>query len=333
MRQNNFDFLRFYFAFIVVIGHIIDISGLDIFKIYSPFFNTYISVTAFFCISGFLISSSYVRNKSFKQYLKKRVKRILPPYILVILLSAFLLYFISYYSFNEYFTNPQFSKYLLANLTFLNFLEPCLPGVFTSEKLIDCSVNGALWTLKIEVAFYLILPVLLYFIFKFKRKYIFLLLIYILAVCYKYFFSQLSIQTGNRVLGILTHQLPGFMSYFVCGIALYFYFNFFIRHKKYFFLIGIILFVFEKIVGWEIFTPFALSSIIFYFAYSFKFLNSFGKYGDISYGIYIYHCPIIKLITDFGFYEKYNPYLVSFILVIMIIIVGFISWNFMEKNF
>ena len=88
MRKNNFDFLRFLFAFIVVVGHIIAVSGIEDFKPYQSFFNSYISVTGFFCISGFLITSSFERTMSIKNYFQKRAARILPAYILVVILCT-----------------------------------------------------------------------------------------------------------------------------------------------------------------------------------------------------------------------------------------------------
>lgn len=333
MRQNNFDFLRFYFAFIVVVGHIIAVTNLDIFQPYAPFFNTYIPVTAFFCISGFLISSSYTRNKSLSKYFKKRAARILPAYILIILLCAVFLSFISEYSFSEYFTNPQLFKYLLANLTFQNFIAPCLPGVFTGDNMINCTVNGALWTLKIEVAFYIIVPLLFYFMKYIKRKYIILLIIYILSIIYQTTLEELAGATGNNLLGILSRQLPGFMSYFACGMALHYYFDIFIKYKKWFFIAGLILFFFERYMGWEILAPFALSSLVFSIAYSLKWLNNFGKYGDISYGIYIFHFPIIKLAIEFNFFDRYNPYLVALSIILTVLLTGFLSWHLLEKRF
>ncbi|NDV45922.1 acyltransferase [Paludibacter sp. 221] len=333
MRQNNFDFLRIFFAFIVVIGHIIVISDLEVFQKYTPYFNTYVSITGFFCISGFLIAGSYIRSKSFKDYLKKRAARILPPYILIILLCAFGFSLISEYSFVDYFTSTQFYRYLAANLSFLNFLQPCLPGVFTGESSTYCFVNGSLWTIKIEVAFYLSIPVILYFAKRIKKKYILFATLYIVSVAYRLYLSHLGHSTGNHSYVILARQLPGFISYFSCGIAFYYYFDYFIKHKFHFLSIGIILYIFEMFMDIEILTPFALSCIIFSFAYSFKKLNNFGKYGDISYGIYIYHYPIIQLAINFGYFERYNPYIVALIVVLVVISTGFLSWHLLEKRF
>ena len=109
MIKNNFDFLRFLFAFIVI-------SGIEYFKPYHPFFNAYISVTVFFCISGFLITSSFERTMSIKNYFQKRAARILPVYILVVILCAVSFSFISNYTIFEYFTNSQIYEYLIANL-------------------------------------------------------------------------------------------------------------------------------------------------------------------------------------------------------------------------
>ena len=331
MKQNNFNFLRFSFAFVVVIGHLIEISKVSSFQKFAPYFNTYISVTAFFCISGFLITLSYLNTPKLKDYLKKRAARLLPAYIFVILSSVFFLAFISRYSFQEYFTHPMLFKYLGANFTFLNFIEPCLPGVFLNES--GCFVNGALWTLKIEVSFYLAIPVILYFIRKTKLKYIWLIGIYIVSVFYRSTLDHFSTHQGLEYLTILSRQLPGFLSYFVCGIGLYYYFNSFIRNKKILLVISLVIFIVERKFGVEFLTPFALSTIVFFIAYSFTKLNNFAKHGDISYGIYIFHYPIMKIATNFGFFEKYNPVLVSLVIVLLVILTGYASWHLIEKKF
>lgn len=332
MRQNNFNFLRFYFAFVVVIGHLIELSNVDSFKKFAPYFSTYISVTAFFCISGFLITTSYLNTPSLKDYFKKRAARLLPAYILVVIVCAFFLSFISRYSFPDYFSHPQLFKYLAANLSFLNFIQPCLPGVFLDNSSFG-AVNGALWTLKVEVSFYLAIPILLFFVNKFKRKYLFFLLIYFTSVFYRNYLEQLSDVSGNGLYSILAHQLPGFLSYFISGIGLYYYYGFFVKNKKTLFIIGIIVFVIERKLGWEVFTPISLSVIVFTLAFSFKRLNSFAKHGDISYGIYIFHYPIIRIVTNLGYFEKYNPYLVSLVIICIVIFVGFVSWHMVEKRF
>lgn len=331
MKQNNFNFLRFFFAFIVVIGHLIEISKNSNLQKFAPIFNTYISVTSFFCISGFLITLSYLNTHRLKDYFKKRAARLLPAYILVILSSAVFLSILSKYSFMEYFTHPMLYKYLTSNLTFLNFIEPCLPGVFLNES--SCFVNGALWTLKIEVSFYLVIPVILYIVRRTKFKHIFLIGIYIISVFYRNILEHFSTYQGQEYLSILARQLPGFLSYFVCGIGLYYYFDTFIHNKKALLVVSLIIFIIERKLGVEFLTPFALSTIVFFIAYSFKKLNNFAKHGDISYGIYIFHYPIMKIAADFGFFEKYNPIIVSLLIILIVLIVGYISWHLVEKQF
>ncbi len=93
MGKNNFDFLRFAFALIVVFSHVIDLSLAPNLQFLKPFFDTHISVTGFFVISGCLISASYMRSSSISSYFEKRARRLLPAYFLVIILSVLVLSF------------------------------------------------------------------------------------------------------------------------------------------------------------------------------------------------------------------------------------------------
>ncbi|MBJ7429314.1 MAG: acyltransferase, partial [Bacteroidia bacterium] len=156
MNKNNFDFLRFLFAFIVVLSHIIDLSQFHLFLPFKRYFDSHLSVTAFFIISGFLIAGSYIKTNNIKQYFTKRAKRLLPAYIFVIVFSFFFFSFFSELNFLQYFSSPVLYKYLLANLFFTNFIQPCLPGVFDNNLL--CTINGALWTIKVEVMLYFCIP-------------------------------------------------------------------------------------------------------------------------------------------------------------------------------
>jgi len=332
MQKNNFDFLRFLLAFIVVIGHIIVITGIEEFQSYKYFFNTYISVTGFFCISGFLITKSFFNSKNYKDYIVKRAARLLPAYLMVILACFLFLSLISTNSISDYFSNTITYKYLAANLSFLNFVQPTLPGVFLKNG-IEYPVNGALWTLKIEVGFYILLPFILYILNKSKNKSILLVTIYILSVIYNYYFQYLFTTTNNPFYSTLAHQLPAFLSYFTCGIALYYYFDIFIKRKNILFILGTIIYIIEYKLHIEILSPMALSFIIFAIAYSNFKLYKFSKHGDLSYGIYIYHFPLINLSLYFGFFDNFNSYLTALILIIILLIISYISWHLLESYF
>ena len=89
-KQNNFGFLRLFFAIVVIFSHAPEaIDGDRNRELMTRFFGTMsmgdLAVTCFFLISGFLILMSYQHSSSFKNYLKKRVLRIYPGFILAYL--------------------------------------------------------------------------------------------------------------------------------------------------------------------------------------------------------------------------------------------------------
>ncbi|WP_294291802.1 acyltransferase [uncultured Chryseobacterium sp.] len=321
LTKNNFDFIRVLLAFIVFVGHLGALSASPDLKIFenSPI---EIAVFGFFVVSGFLIARSYERSSSLKSYIKKRIRRIVPAYLLVVFLCAVLLSLISTYTFQEYFSNIQVYKYLFWNSIFLNFKAPWLPGVFGNQ-----AVNGALWTLKIEMSYYFSVP-LLFLLFGKNNKYrnISLIVIYFLSLIYLNYFESL-----NKIS--VAKQLPGTLSYFIPGMLIYFNFDLFIKHKHTLFIIAILTVWIDLIFNIKFFSPMMIGIIVLYIAYSFKFLNNFGKYGDFTYGIYIFHFPIIRTFTTLGLFRDYNSYLMAVACMLVVIAVGISSWHFYEKKF
>ena len=166
LKDNAFNFLRLVCCLIVVYEHCVVLSGVNF-----PCYDLRgIAVNVFFILSGFWVTRSFLKSDSLKEYAIRRCKKILPQYWLVVLICAICLSAFSVLSLREYFCNGNFYKYLVANIFTLNFIQPNLPGVFEGLAL-NGSVNGSLWTIKIEVGFYILLPFIVFAAKKLHEKF------------------------------------------------------------------------------------------------------------------------------------------------------------------
>ena len=320
---NNFDFLRFVFAFTVAFAHLIELTDLEALKPFKIYLNARLAIDGFFIISGFLIAKSYENSAKLKEYIIRRAKRIIPAYAVVILASALLFSVISSYSIYDYFSNSQFWNYLAANLSFQNYLEPCLPGVFETNKF--CAVNGALWTIKLEEAFYLLVPVF-YWLVRVKKLnfYVLIVIVYLFSVSYYMYFLSIN---NYRI----AKQLPGALAFFATGIVYYKNFSILKKWKDYIIIPCLIVFVLEHyILKTQLLKPISFGFMVFYAAYSFRFLNNFGKYGDFTYGIYIYHYPLIQLFGVLGLFNKYPPLIICALVLMLTLLIAILSWYLVE---
>lgn len=327
-KLNNFDILRLILAVIVAVVHAGMLTQLEIFTICSQFLNSKSAVDSFFVISGFLIFMSFDSNPKTINYAIKRARRIFPGYCTVIILCAFFMFFISPHSFYEYFT-IEFIKYLFFNLLTLNFIHLTLPGVFNENPV--SVVNGALWTIKIEVMFYFSVPIIAYVLSK-SNKIIVLFSIYFLSIIYSFLMFWLSSHYEMEIFIKLERQLPGQMTFFISGAFLYYYFDFF--YKNYVPILAVslsILLVNTYIANINLLYPASLAVVVIYFATIFTNLGNFGKYGDFSFGIYIWHFPIIQIFIFYGLFS--NAIFGALSLISCIFIVSFLSWHLVEKKF
>ena len=152
-RGNGFDFIRYVLAFVVAVAHF---YGLTDTPRQGWWMTSGDAVSGFFVLSGFLVFRSFQRQPDWRHYARRRLCRVVPPYLFIILLCVVAGAFLTEWPTADYLTSGQTYRYLLANVFFLNFLEPSLPGVFSHNAL--TAVNGALWTMKVELLLYATVP-------------------------------------------------------------------------------------------------------------------------------------------------------------------------------
>ena len=151
-ETNNFTLLRLLLALMVVLGHFKLLSGTD--YPHFPFNLADAAVDAFFVVSGYLIAGSYERTRGLWPFYVRRVFRLYPMYACIVLIQAAIMLMLLP---GGPFSEPQATmRYLGANLLFANFLQYDIGGVLHS--LHNPGINPSLWTLKIEISFYLIVP-------------------------------------------------------------------------------------------------------------------------------------------------------------------------------
>jgi peptidoglycan/LPS O-acetylase OafA/YrhL len=312
---NNFDLLRFCLAMVVCLVHASILSAQPALAVIQDGLSSEIAVQGFFAVSGFLIFMSYERSSSMKSYIEKRVRRLVPAYVTVIVLSAVLLRAFS--SAEDFFFTRDWWAYLAANLSYLNFLHPELPGLFQNNTV--HAVNGALWTLKVEIAFYMTVPVFVWLIGRVGAAPV-LVGTYVLSSFY-----------ASHVGGSLQHQLPGELRYFMAGAACYYGWPYLQNRWPLVAAVTLALFLAGKFLPIGFIMPATIGVLVICAAFG-RYLGNFGKYGDFSYGVYILHFPIIQTLTQAGVFER-SPWVGLALATALTLAGAVLLWRLVESRF
>lgn len=314
------DILRYVLSIAVIIAHIGELAGN---KIFFPI-SSFEAVGGFFALSGFLMYPNYMRHGNVMRYAAQRARRILPPYFFIVILCALCLVFVSSLTPAEYFSSPQWWKYLIANLCFLNWIQPNLPGVFQSFQI--PAVNGSLWTMKVEWCLYFSVPLFIYLLNKIKvRKNTLAIAVVVVSIAYRILFTYLFSINEKGVYEILSRQIFGQLSYFYCGMIIYFNREYIQKHLLWMLLTGVFLYVISSLhwITQCIFNPPALSLIILCICFLPVNLNFLSRFTNISYEMYLFHFPIIQLSVLGGInkYSTLTEYTFVFISTVLLCII------------
>ena len=323
-----------YHAQITILGH-------------QPFKGGFIGVDIFFVISGYLITSIILKELvttgsfSFKHFYERRIRRILPALLFVMLVS---LPFAWMYLIPSSFVD--FSKSILYSLGFSsNFYFHYSGQQYGAESgLLKPFLHT--WSLSVEEQYYILFPIVLLITFKYIRKY----LIHILIL--GFIISLVLADWGSRNHPSFNFYVLPTRGWELLAGSILAYFEIIKGHRsknKLFnlilptiglFLIGhSILFFNDKMFHPSFYTlsPIIGVCLIIWFSNKDELITKilstklFVGIGLVSYSLYLWHYPIFAFsrITDFFYGDIFNKLLLGLILIILSII----SYYFIEKPF
>lgn len=156
-RSNNFDAVRILAALAVMVSHQYALTGRPEPVVRGADTLGGLGVLVFFSISGYLVAQSWSSDPNLWRFAARRLLRIWPGYAVALLLALFVLGpAVSTLDWAAYVAHPHFERYL-QNFWFDLFDQ--LPLQFTGNAM-PYAIDGSLWTIPLELGCYAMLAVL-----------------------------------------------------------------------------------------------------------------------------------------------------------------------------
>jgi len=313
------------------------------------FVRGYLGVDIFFVISGYLITSYFLKIEKLgyfqvlKLFYKRRIKRLFPALFISLLIISF---FVVTIMLRSDLINYFFS--LIASMTFsanLYFWQN--GGYFGGNDHLKTLLH--LWSISVEEQFYIFYPVFFVFLIsaraKFKiNSFILIFLTTIISFIFWIYFNKINASVPAFFL------LPTRVWQFGLGAIVFFlHFGKSLPYKYFQYFNYRLIFIFSIIllfVGFALSTSQILSTIIiclgtslFIFSridkrtpFSYLFTNTASVWiGKISYSLYLYHWPVVVFL--FYVFVSQPPYYFSLIGIFFSLILAIISYLCIENPY
>jgi len=334
-RANNFDSLRLIFAVLVIFSHSFPLTRgsnetepLSVLTHGQITFGN-ISVWAFFVISGFLITKSWQRSPKIGKYLKRRVGRIYPGFAVAAMMTA--LFVVPIAADPETYFPVTLRSFLFSTLR-LQVFE--FPRVFVHNPG-ALALNGSLWSVPYE--FWCYLGVMTLGLFGLLRRRWVVAALF-LAVIALHLYMDIS---GWTPAGAMLGQIFGYppfwatvLPYYLAGTLFHIYGGYHLLHIRWLAAAGAILVVSNFIPHGLILTmPICGSYLLMGLAY-FPWMHplNLGRFGDFSYGTYLYAFPIQQLLVMYA-HSHISPWLLFAEAAPITLVAGALSWFMIERHF
>ena len=294
-------------------------------------------VPMFFVLSGFLVTKSVLRLHT-RDYLLNRAARIIPALAVDIVLCALVIGpLVTILPLADYVADPAFRQYFLNIFGWVHYF---LPGVFLSNRLAE-TVNGSLWTVPFELGCYTVLAGLMVVGVLRRARWTALLAGGWLLASWMMMHWHVGVPdglAGHAVNFLFLTQGSKLVPYFLAGSTLYLgqaYIRFDWRIAAA--CIAVLLaaslladgsvYWFRPIVPLLGCVPLAYLTI-FCGLSALPTPPSIAK-GDYSYGIYLYHFPLLQLIDQWHRFDQWWQLLAA--AVLPVVGLAMFSWHFVER--
>jgi peptidoglycan/LPS O-acetylase OafA/YrhL len=348
-RANSIGFFRWLLAFSVIFSHAGPLAGFygqrDLgVQISDEQSLGGVAVAGFFFFSGFLITRSRARTGTVR-YFWRRTLRIMPAFWTALLLTAFVLAPIAWVkehgSSEGYWSAKAESPFTYVfNNMFLVLDQRNIAGMGGSvpyAKIGGYDWNGSAWTLQYEFKAYILVGVLGVLGYAASRWVSTLAAVGIIAFNSLLWSGHLHPGTWDSPLGspfgraLLDDPYnPMLIAPFAFGMLFALWGRLIPVH-------GVIAVVGLAVAGltydlggWNVGGQYGLLYFLMWAAISWTRLQHWERYGDFSYGIYIFAWPLMQFFSYFGLHER--GMLAYFaVIVVSSHVVAFVSWHLIEK--
>jgi len=336
-RENNFDFLRLSLAVLVIYSHGYAL-GLGS-ELAEPFVRLthgqvtggVIAVDTFFVMSGFLITASAERSRNVGSFLRKRVARIYPAFLVAALLTALVVVPLSGGRFLYSDWPMRISNFVWKSLWLAEF---SYSGVFAGNPYPNV-INGSTWSIPYEFWCYVGVAVLL--VMGILRRRTIVLRLFVVAWIVSILFRVEGWILGGKQLGLIfgppqlwARMLPLYLA----GVVFYLYRDR-IPLRGWIAALSLAAMVVASFFysGWTAFFPIAGAYLAFWFAFTPGVrLRHFGRFGDFSYGTYLYAFPVEQLVAKW-FGHPVAPSLLFACATPITLALAMASWYGVERHF
>ncbi len=339
-RHNNFDLIRLLAAFQVALHHSASHLKIEhgdwlIFKASALFPG----VPVFFFISGFLISKSWESNSSIREYAQNRVLRIYPGLIVCVLAATLAVALTGYFGEID-FSAVDLGVWLVSQLSFMQFYNPEFMRAFGVGVL-----NGSLWTITVELQFYILVP-LVYHVIRLgeraglKYNVSLLLLIAIFLIVNRYYFFLGAAHGESMLYKLSGVSFAPWFYMFLTGVLFQRNFDFlhnYVSGRGLLYLAIYCGFAYLLTSGFDAALGNGINPILFVLlsiavvSLSFSWIslsNALLRRNDISYGVYIYHMPVVNLLLYMGVSGSVRDLSVALLTTFSM---AMLSWKIIEK--
>lgn len=337
-RENSFHLLRFVLAAMVILYHAYLVVGrtspLEMLTGHQCDEGT-IAVDGFMVISGFLITQSAVSSRNALTFLRNRILRIYPALCCALVFTAFLVGGLAY--------SGDYAAYLHLRGNgpldyILSWLSLCtvrtqwgITGVFAGN--LRQGVNIPLWTLPNEAALYLLMALIMLLGIT-RRRWVYPLLLAVftaLHVLWMGFGVKVLALTSSRawVLNTANWERTIRVSMLFFAGACLFCYREYVPRSLVLAAVSAGLFALSIVLGAGQWGQVVTLPYLIYCLGTARAGKPFEKYGDLSFGMYVYSYPLQQLLVHIE--PGLHPLMVFLLTMALVLPLSALSWRVIER--